>query len=329
MTRLPLHRSARVALSQERQAELLAQDWYYIAELAPGVWTPGRGHLNIIATRELLHRADVAGARCLDVGTFEALVPILLAHRGAAEVVGVDVRDNSDKIDALKAVHGVDFAYCPRLTLNRTAEALDDRRRLAQTDISESYARAGFDVVVMSGLLYHVYSPLQLIGLARSLLKASGLLVLETAASADDGLAMRWNFDGARWLYPGRSNTWFPTLKLLDHLLRLFCLAPIDCVHLPPHDGLLRVAVACRAVDAIVVCGSEGEVMRAQATNVDYNRLLDRRWAEDAPSSIAYAAGPAVVRADSGTCDIFASLAAQPPLPLDAARARLALDDRD
>jgi hypothetical protein len=69
--------------------------------------------------------------------------------------------------------------------------------------------------------------------------------------------------------------------------------------------------------------------MRAQATNVDYNRLLDRRWAEDAPSSIAYAAAPAVVRADSGTCDIFASVATQPPLSLDAARARLALDDRD
>src|SRR5512145_2260297 len=108
MIRLPLHRSARMTLSPARQAELLAQDWYYVAELAPGIWTPGKGHPNIIATRELLRRTDVAGTRCLDVGTVEGLVPILLAHRGAAEVVGIDVRDRGHKVDALKAVHGVD-----------------------------------------------------------------------------------------------------------------------------------------------------------------------------------------------------------------------------
>lgn len=324
----PLARERR-PLSEARRAELLALHWYYTAELAPGVWTPGRGHLNVVATREILRRADVAGARCLDIGTQEGLHPILLARRGAAEVIATDVHDKRERIDALAAVHGVGYEYWPHLPLARILAALDDRRRYRQLNVSEAWPRTGFDLTVMSGLLYHVHSPLHLIGLARSTLRAGGLFVLETAASTDDGLAMRWNFEGTRWIYPGGTNTWFPTLKFLDHALRLFCLAPIDCVHLPPHDGVTRVAIACRAVDAMVVCGSEGDGMREQALHVDYNRMLDRGWVDDSPSTIAYAPGRPALRADSGTCDVYASVQAQAPLALDPARARLALDDRD
>jgi hypothetical protein len=130
--------------------------WYYRIELPDGRFTPGFGFTSVALTRNLLRSAKIEGSRCFDFGTMEALVPTLLAKRGAQRIVAVDAGNASDKVQLVKSLHSVDFEYYPRVKLGETvsfARSIGDR----------------FDIVVLSGILYHVFSPLHLLGYARSL----------------------------------------------------------------------------------------------------------------------------------------------------------------
>jgi hypothetical protein len=87
--------------------KILNDFWYYTVELPDGRFTPGQNFNNIALTRNLLKAAKVEGSRCFDWGTTEALVPTLLAKRGARQVVAVDVRDYSEKVELVKSWHRV------------------------------------------------------------------------------------------------------------------------------------------------------------------------------------------------------------------------------
>jgi len=73
--------------------KILNDYWYYSVELQDGRFTPGYNFNNIALTRNLLKAAKVEGSRCFDFGTMEAIVPTLLAKRGAHQVVAVDACD--------------------------------------------------------------------------------------------------------------------------------------------------------------------------------------------------------------------------------------------
>ncbi|HEU0049615.1 MAG TPA: methyltransferase domain-containing protein, partial [Nitrososphaera sp.] len=136
---------------------------------------------NIALTRNLLKAAKVEGSRCFDFGTMEALVPTLLTKRGARQVVAVDAADCSEKVELVKSWHGVQFDYYGNILLDKTvafARSIGDR----------------FDIVVLSGILYHVFSPFHLLGYARSLVRRGGLVIIETAAILDQSYAMQYNF---------------------------------------------------------------------------------------------------------------------------------------
>src|SRR5207244_9825176 len=63
--------------------------WYHSIELGPGVVTPGVFDLRPIVER--LPWPDLAGKRCLDVGTSDGFFAFELERRGAGEVVAVDI----------------------------------------------------------------------------------------------------------------------------------------------------------------------------------------------------------------------------------------------
>ena len=63
------------------------EKWYYSIELIPGLFTQGANHRNLGLTRDLLKRCEVKDRRCLDIGTMEGAVPILLSRRGAGPIV--------------------------------------------------------------------------------------------------------------------------------------------------------------------------------------------------------------------------------------------------
>jgi hypothetical protein len=200
----------------------------------------------------------------------------------------------------------VQFEYNGNVSLDQTvafARSISDR----------------YEVVVLSGILYHVFSPFHLLGYARSLTRLGGLVIIETAAILNKNYAMNYNFQGDRYVYHTWWDTWFMSVPLLDHLLRFCRLAPLDCIFFRggprplPRQDVIRIGIACRATDKILADNGE-PLMVQSAKNIDYNVIV-----EDDPSSPQLENVPYTVnrpnlifREVTGTCDLFASCMAMP-----------------
>jgi SAM-dependent methyltransferase len=238
---------------------------------------------------------------CLDIGTMEGLVPALLARRGA-KVTAVDFSDHClGKLAAVKHYHGVDFEF---------------RRVGLLYDLHRNLPGRSFDLINLSGLLYHVFDPLAVLAAVRPLVKRDGLVVVSTSVTHDDGDLMDFNAAG-RLLAEGNT-FWYPSVRLLDYLLRLLRLTPIDCEYLP-HELMQGhpvvdkttsyLSVVCRA------CGhsDEDDWMREVARSSWEWQGIDWARADAQPrSDVAYAR-------DAGAIDLHAAVAAGPPVALPAA----------
>ena len=67
-------------------------NWWHVIEVAPGVTTPGRWDARYAAGR-MPWPTSLGGSRCLDVGTLDGFWAFELEHRGAGEVVAIDLVD--------------------------------------------------------------------------------------------------------------------------------------------------------------------------------------------------------------------------------------------
>lgn len=319
--------SIALPASRHIRAGLLQEYWYYSAEIEPDRFTTGMLYGNVALTRGLLRRMDLTGARCIDLGTMEGLVPTLMIKRGASDVVAFDAMNNTEKVDLIKQLHGVSFQYQANTRIDQTAEFMKTKVRLDVGGRDPSDWRV--DVTVASGLLYHVAAPLPLFGHLRSVTRSGGLVILETAAINRREFDMRYGYDGERYIY-GWSDTWFPSVPLLDHLLRTCRLKPLDVVYLDQNDiypDLVRLAVVCRAVDDVVE--SAGETRMAQsALNVDFHVAVDLEGDRGGPE-IALARPDhrhPVLRSGMDACDMYATVNAQPGEQPGPDEIRLRLD---
>ena len=236
-----------MAMSPEavRAHEGFSKPWYYSLELAPGLYTRGHDFPSVALTRDLLSRVDIesggangAGARCLDVGIQEGLVSVLMQRRGAAEVVAYDRVTQAAKLSLVQKALESDFELIGGIKLG---------------DLPAAVQRAGhgpFDVVVFSGVLYHMFDPMAGLTITRGLLRNGGILVLETAGTFDSRMSMDFNGEGRF----DPNSLWWMSATCLDYLLRFLRLEVID-VDCLRGRGLARrkarrgrLAVACRAV---------------------------------------------------------------------------------
>ncbi len=230
--------------ADELRASGLARDpWYYSVELLPGVVTAGQYPDEMpMLPRLMLRRCDVEGRSCLDLGTMEGLIPVLMAKRGAKDVLGVDFTHHVvGKLMAVQHYHGVTFGH---------------RSVGLMYDLHKQLRPGGFDVVNCSGLLYHVFSPMSVLASVRSLVKRGGIMIVSTNVTLDPEPTMEFNVAGG--LHEHDNTFWYLSARLLDYLLRYLRLEPIDCLFLPHElmepefdtgksSGYL--SVACRAVD--------------------------------------------------------------------------------
>lgn len=251
--------------------------------------------------RLMLRRCDVAGMSCLDIGTMEGLVPTLLAKRGAREVLAVDYSNHClGKLAAVRHYHGVEFGY----------------RNVGLAYTLHEQLPGGYDVVNLSGFLYHVFSPLGVLAAIRPLVKRGGLVVVSTNVTLDPDYVMDFNAEGRM---QAEANTfWYPSARLLDYMLRYMRLAPLDCAFLP-HTELgseLRfdkpsgyVSVVCRAVDN---ADRDDWMRESTLTSWEYHGLSDWRRADKQPrSTIRYTGASAEI-------DLAESLASRPPTRVPA-----------
>lgn len=166
--------SSETTAADARTAITGVKRWYHSIEVAPGVVTPGLFDLRGIVGR--LPWPEVAGKRCLDVGTSDGFFAFELERRGAAEVVAADLSDHEHwdwevHIGALgpeylRAVAGPAMSEGFRVA----HELLRSNVTLEPTTVYDlSPEQLGqFDVVVCGSLLLHLRDPLRALAAIRS-----------------------------------------------------------------------------------------------------------------------------------------------------------------
>ena len=192
---------------------------------------------SISATRAILKQVDIEGAYVLDIGAMEGFFSILSCRRRAAAVMATDRYDYRDKVALVQRTLGVEFEYAPGLALNQV-----------HARIQEVWGRLA-DVVILSGVLYHMFDPMGGLVRVRGLVRPNGLVIVETVAAVSDTSRLLWN-DPLTIYGPG---TYFvPTTAALGSMMPFVGLTPIDCRYFVfgSHEGLplCRIAVCCRAV---------------------------------------------------------------------------------
>jgi tRNA (mo5U34)-methyltransferase len=153
--------------------------WYHTLELPGGVVTPGWFDLRGVVAK--MPWPDVAGKRCLDIGTWDGFLAFEMERRGAAEVVATDIRDHADW-DHLPRFRAEAIAFYEENAGTKgegfviAKEALGSKVEREWINIYDlSPERVGtFDVVVLGSLLLHLQNPFTALDAVRSVVKEGG-----------------------------------------------------------------------------------------------------------------------------------------------------------
>ncbi len=152
--------------------------WYHTIDVAPGLTTPGWFDSRHVV--DLLPWPEVAGKRCLDIGTYDGFFAFELERRGAREVVAIDIEDHSlwdwpaearpsvvgeRDLSALGPPKGAGFRLLADLLGSKV-----EWRPLSIYQLDEG-TLGTFDVVVCGSLLLHLRDPVGALDAARSVCK--------------------------------------------------------------------------------------------------------------------------------------------------------------
>jgi tRNA (mo5U34)-methyltransferase len=140
-----------------------AHDWWHVIELESGVVTPGGWDLRPTALE--LPWPDVAGKRCLDVGTADGFWAFELERRGAAAVVATDLPSS--------------FQSKARARFELARELRGSRVVYEERDVYD--VDGEYDVVFMGFVLQMLRDPLRALAAVRSVCSGH-LLLLDTVS---------------------------------------------------------------------------------------------------------------------------------------------------
>ena len=258
--------------------------WYYSVELLAGQTTKGIYADDLpFLPRMLLAKCDLAGAVCLDLGSMEGLIPTLMCRQGARSVLATDATFHCyKKMAALKRYYGVHFDFQQIGLMYGLSEKLK--------------RRGGFDFINLSGVLYHVFSPLHVLAGVWPLLRKNGLMIISTNIVNRSGHSMEFNDQGR--LQTETNTYWYPSVSLFEYFIRFFRLEPIDCLYRPhaknePNFYVNNLdagylSVVCRASDDVALA-SDGWAAKTAREFWEYTELCDfRMLSSQRTSSIGY-----------------------------------------
>lgn len=232
--------------------------WYYSIELSPGSYTKGFDFPSLAITRRMVRNLDsVEGRRVLDYSTMEGVISTIMAKRGA-RVLATDVIDVSRQVALVQTAHGARFSYYPSMPMRHFAERVFEIQASSTFNLTldEEIGPAeitdyGHDIVVSSGVLYHVFNPIDHLLTYRKLCKLGGLLLLETAVALSDEISFFHVIRPEQTLYGGIA-TWFVTTAFLDLFLRACFFEPLAFCYLgrAKYESIeiARIGIIARAV---------------------------------------------------------------------------------
>jgi SAM-dependent methyltransferase len=294
---------------------MLDADWYHSIELKPGIYTPGKKYPNIALTRKVLKGCEVKNQICLDVGAMDGLMSILLSRRGARRVVACDRYDRRPQINVVTRALRLDLDYL-------SCVSLADVRNTAPHLLGNP-----FDLIVFSGVLYHMYDPMNGIGLIRSMVRLGGIVIVEAQVVLSKRMVGYFNAYGN--IENDCHNYWQLSVELLDYLLRYFRLRPLDCVHFPlsgvaAEDGspVLRVCIPCEAV-AISLPDPGDTYMAVDGRDDDADFP---NWGSETVRALSYTPSVSdLVRRPSGAVNLHETIIRTAPLAYGESDIKLAL----
>jgi 2-polyprenyl-3-methyl-5-hydroxy-6-metoxy-1,4-benzoquinol methylase len=296
-----------------RASPLYDQWWYYSFELLPGVATSSSFAPDFpLLPRMLLRNCDLDGAHCLDIGSVEGLMPILMCRQGARHVVATNPHlYNYEKMQAVKKCYGVNFRFRQIGSLYDLSAKLKGER--------------GFDLINLSGVLYHVYSPMHVLAGLRPLLKRNGLLIVSTNVVRRDDYTMEFNDRGK--LQRENTTFWYPSIPLYDYLLRYFKLLPIDALYHPyARDDEVRytedfesgyLSVVCRATEESPFGEEDRWAQESIEDSYESIMLYDKTMAARQPlSTVGYRRelDPSLVRTNGRSIDLWKAVERMQPV---------------
>jgi SAM-dependent methyltransferase len=301
------------------QNDIVQRKWYYSIELQKGIFTTGHNFPNVILTREILKNIEVKNKYCLDIGSMEGFIPTLLKRRGARQVIAYDRRaDLLDKINLVKKAYDVDFHLIVGMSLNKLPGILKKKNF------------PPLDVIVFSGVLYHMFDPLGGLATVRGLLRNGGILLLETGAVIDNSMALYFNAKGR--FYP-RSNYFMASLDALDYMLRFMRLKPLDVIYFKQGkktpEGLqkCRVCIPSLAIDDPLK--GKGDQWMNKDFQTDFKEFLSWDELKNTEPNIKYHTPNTnlIIRKDTGSVDIYETVVNMPEYTIKKEDSILKLND--
>jgi tRNA (mo5U34)-methyltransferase len=201
-------------------------DWYHCIELPDGTVTPGAFDLRP-STRVVPLPADLSGARCLDVGTWDGFWAFEMERRGAAEVVAIDIEDPErwdwPPRERLSGVRGGLAVLSDRKPAGagfaQAAAALGSSARRVDRSVYELDPEVDgvFDVVFVGSLLLHLRDPIGALDRVRRV--CSGQAVIADTIEAVPSL-LRPRTPVARLEGAERPWWWLPNRAGLHQMVR-------------------------------------------------------------------------------------------------------------
>lgn len=136
--------------------------WWHTIDLGHGIVTPGKG--NSPKTLERLHLPDdLAGQSVLDIGTFDGHFAFEAERRGAQRVLAIDLHQHE----------GFPIAH-------RALGSKAEYRDLSVMDLSREKV-GQFDVVIYSGVIYHLPCPMESLLRVREVTGRLAIIETDTA----------------------------------------------------------------------------------------------------------------------------------------------------
>lgn len=246
-------------------SDLQNEWWYYTVQKPDGDYYKGiyRDDM-VLLPRKNLAKIDLKGRSALDICTMEGLMPSIMCKSGASEVFATDsarpgdypeegndtIKANTAKMAEIKRIHNIEFDYSIVPQKTTVFEHMKEKKTNQ------------FDLINLSGLLYHVYSPMHWIGSVRPLVKNGGLAIISTNVTFDEKQIMLFNDKGC--LQQNLTTYWYISVPLFDYMLRYFRLRPIRAEYSVYEDGHGYLSVICRA-EPNVIADADDPWMEASA----------------------------------------------------------------
>lgn len=180
--------------------------WVHSSDLGNGLLTRSKHkHPHVRMVVDLLRSMNLHGRSCLDVGTQDGGMAFEMEKKGAQLVVAIDIQDRPQ----FRLAHSLlksRVRYLPDFHVD------DLQARMA------AEALGPFDLVLCSGVLYHVRDPLGVLVQIRNIMKPGGLAVIATACIGSEEIAMYFNAAGGIINEP--TTFWLPTASCVKYLMK-------------------------------------------------------------------------------------------------------------